>query len=81
KERNDFRHLEVAADIGLSVGDFMLRQPYIPENNPVQYYLMEGFNEFVDYDKYVSYLWGPASIHLVQNMLSCYDESRWFRYV
>ncbi len=51
KEWNDFRNLDVAAYIGLTVGDFMLRQPYNPENNPVQYKLMEGFNEFVDYDK------------------------------
>ncbi|MDE5041482.1 type VI secretion system contractile sheath large subunit, partial [Francisella tularensis subsp. holarctica] len=49
KEWNDFRNIDVAAYIGLTVGDFMLRQPYNPENNQVQYKLMEGFNEFVDY--------------------------------
>ncbi|MDE4953208.1 type VI secretion system contractile sheath large subunit, partial [Francisella tularensis subsp. holarctica] len=31
KEWNDFRNLDVAADLGLTVGDFMLRQPYNPE--------------------------------------------------
>ncbi|AJI57483.1 hypothetical protein LA02_1036 [Francisella philomiragia] len=81
KEWNDFRNLDVAAYIGLTVGDFMLRQPYNPENNPVQYKLMEGFNEFVDYESNDSYLWGPSSIQLVKNMMRSYDKTRWFQYI
>ncbi|MDE4961799.1 type VI secretion system contractile sheath domain-containing protein, partial [Francisella tularensis] len=75
KEWNDFRNLDVSAYIGLTVGDFMLRHPYNPENNPVQYKLMEGFYEFVVYYKNESYLWGPASFHLVKNMMRSYDKT------
>ncbi|APC97548.1 type VI secretion system contractile sheath large subunit [Francisella frigiditurris] len=81
KEWNDSRNLDVAAYIGLTVGDFMLRQPYNPENNPVQSKLMNGFNEFVDYKDNNSYLWGPSSIHAVKNMMRSYDKTRWFQFI
>lgn len=81
KNWNDFRQLEEAAYVGLTVGDFMLRQPYNPDNNPVQHKLMSGFNEMVDHQSNDSYLWGPASIQLVKNMLRSYDKTRWFQYI
>jgi type VI secretion system protein ImpC len=81
KNWNDFRRLDEAAYIGLTVGDFMLRQPYHPDNNPVQHKSMKGFSEIVDYQDNNSYLWGASSIQLVKNMMRSYDKTRWFQYI
>ncbi|AIT09603.1 intracellular growth locus iglB [Candidatus Francisella endociliophora] len=81
KNWNDFRKLDEAAYIGLTVGDFMLRQPYHPDNNPVQHKLMKSFSELVDYQENNSYLWGSSSIQLVKNMMRSYDKTRWFQYI
>lgn len=81
KNWNDFKELDEAAYIGLTVGDFMLRSPYHPENNPVSYKPMNSFTEILDYSDNKNYLWGSSSIQLVKNMMRSYDLTRWFQYV
>lgn len=81
KKWNDFRELDEAAYVGLTVGETMLRSPYHYENNPVQHKHMKNFCEMVDYTDNSSYLWCPASVQLVKNMMRAYDKTRWFQYI
>ncbi len=82
RDWNTFRNTDQAAYIGLSLGNFILRQPYHPVNAPVADQRMNNFVEYVaDYESNDTYLWGSASILMAQNIMRSYDKTGWFQYI
>ncbi|MCL9781020.1 type VI secretion system contractile sheath large subunit [Vibrio sp. S4M6] len=82
RDWNAFRKTDHAAYIGLTIGDFILRQPYHPVNNPVQERNMSGFVEEVQsYESNESYQWGPASLLFTKNIMRSFGKTGWFQYL
>ncbi|WP_108651615.1 type VI secretion system contractile sheath large subunit [Dongshaea marina] len=82
RDWNAFRKTEQAAYIGLTLGDFILRQPYHPVNNPVADSRMSGFSEEVrDFESNSTYHWGSSAILLAKNIMRSYGKTGWFQYM
>ncbi len=82
KDWNEFRKTDQAAYICLTLGKYILRQPYHPINNPVQNEQMANFTEdVVDYESNDAYLWGNSSILFSKNVIRSYGKSGWFQYM
>ena len=79
---NDFRKTDQAAYLGLTVGEYIVKQPYHSTNNPVPGKLLKGFNEFVEnYESKDSYIWVPTNIQLSSNIMRSYDKTGWMQYI
>ncbi|WP_235826855.1 type VI secretion system contractile sheath large subunit [Facilibium subflavum] len=82
RDWNAFRKTDQAAYIGLTLGDFILRQPYHPVNAPVQDTRMNNFVEDVsDYESNDTYQWGSSAILFTQNAIRSYGKTGWFQYI
>ncbi|MBK2125036.1 type VI secretion system contractile sheath large subunit [Fangia hongkongensis] len=82
RDWNAFRQTDQAAYIGLTLGDFILRQPYHPVNAPVADSRMNNFVEEVnDYETNGAYQWGSASILFAKNAMRSYGKTGWFQYI
>ncbi|WP_440993840.1 type VI secretion system contractile sheath large subunit [Cysteiniphilum litorale] len=82
RDWNAFRKTDQAAYVGLCLGDFILRQPYHPVNNPVADSRMNNFVEQVNnYESNDTYLWGSSSLLFTKNVMRSFAESGWFQYI
>ena len=82
RDWNAFRKTDQAAYIGLTLGDFILRQPYHPVNSPVQDVRMNNFVEEVsDYESNNAYQWGTSAILFAKNVMRSYEKTGWFQYI
>lgn len=82
RQWNDFRKTDQAAYIGLTVGKYIVKQPYHSTNNPVPGKLLKGFSESVEnYESKDSYIWAPSNIQLCSNIMRSYDKTGWMQYI
>lgn len=75
---NALRESEVAAYIGLTLPQYIVRQPYDPDTNPCR---KVNFKEEVRGDKNSDFLWGSATILFAQNMIKSFATSGWCQYL
>ncbi|MEY8872626.1 type VI secretion system contractile sheath large subunit [Francisella philomiragia] len=79
---NDFRQTDQAAYVGLTVGKYIIKQPYHQNNNPVKGNSFKGFNEIVDsYESRDAYLWAPVNICMARNIMRSYHKTGWLQYI
>jgi type VI secretion system protein ImpC len=75
---NKLRDSEVAAYLGLTLPNYVLRLPYDPETNPTGDL---PFKEKVRGDNNADYLWGSSAILFAQNMVRSFVQSGWCQYL
>ena len=82
RQWNEFRKSDQAAYIGLTVGDYIIKKPYHPTNNPVPNASLKGFAEQVrSYEDESAYFWAPSNILFARNIMRSYDKTGWMAYI
>lgn len=75
---NELRDSEVAAYIGLTLPQYMVRAPYHDMNNPADGI---SFNEASRGDQDGDYLWGNSAMLFARNLVKSFETSGWCQHI
>jgi len=75
---NELRDSEVAAYVGLTLPNYMVRPPYNDEDNPADGI---SFNEKVTGNVDGEYLWGNSAMLFARNLVKSFETSGWCQHI